>query len=59
MPTDEHEKVVGSWFDDLLTRGDLEAVDDLVTPDLVAHGQGDPKAARGRENPREWSRWYT
>lgn len=53
MPTDEHE-VVGRWFDDLFTRGDLDVVDDLV-----AHGQGGTGDTRGRESFREWLRWYT
>ena len=59
MPTDEHVNIVGRWFDDLFTRGDLDAVDDLVAPDLVAHGQGGSEDSRGREAFREWLRWYT
>lgn len=59
MPNAEHENIVGRWFDDLFTRGDLDAVDDLVAPDLVAHGQGGSDATRGREAFREWLRWYT
>ena len=59
MPTAEHEDIVGRWFDDLFTRGDIEAVDDLVAPDFVAHGQGGTEATRGREAFREWLRWYT
>lgn len=59
MPKAEHENIVGRWFDDLFTRGDLDAVDDLVAPDLVAHGQGGAEDAHGRESFREWLRWYT
>ena len=59
MPTDEHENIVKRWFDDLFTRGDLDVVDELVAPDLVAHGQGGMEDTRGRENFREWLRWYT
>ena len=59
MPTDEHVDIVGRWFDDLFTRGDLDAVNDLVAPDFVAHGQGGSEATRGREAFREWLRWYT
>ena len=40
-------------------RGDLDAVDDLVAPDFVAHGQGGMDDARGRETFREWLRWFT
>jgi steroid delta-isomerase-like uncharacterized protein len=59
VPTEEHENIVARWFDDLFTRGDLAAVDDLVAPDFVAHGQGGSEATRGREAFREWLRWYT
>ncbi|CAA9537563.1 MAG: hypothetical protein AVDCRST_MAG05-5039 [uncultured Rubrobacteraceae bacterium] len=59
MPRAEHESIVGRWFDDLFTWGDLDAVDDLVAPGLVAHGQGGSEAVHGREAFREWLRWYT
>lgn len=59
MTTNEREKVVERWFDDLFIRGNLDAVNDLVAPDLVAHGQGDTETTRGRENFREWLLWYT
>jgi steroid delta-isomerase-like uncharacterized protein len=59
VPTAEHENIVARWFEDLFTRGDLAAVDDLVAPDFVAHGQGGSEATRGREAFREWLRWYT
>ena len=59
MPTDEHARIDERWFDDLFTRGDLAAVDDLVAPDFVAHGRGGSEATRGREAFREWLRWYT
>ena len=59
MPTPEHVGVVERWFDDLFTRGDLDAVDGLVAPDFIAHGQGGMQDSHGRENFREWLRWYT
>ena len=59
MPKAEHEGIVGRWFDDLFTRGDLDAVNGLVSPDFVAHGQGGSEAVHGREAFREWLRWYT
>lgn len=55
----EHESVVGGWFDDLFTRGDLDAVDDLVAPNIVVHGQGGAEDSHGREAFRGWLRWYT
>ena len=59
MPAPEHVSIVERWFDDLFTRGDLDAVKDLVAPDFVAHGQGGMDDAHGRETFREWLRWYT
>jgi predicted ester cyclase len=59
VPNAEHERVVRRPFDDLFTRGDLDAVDGLVAPDFVAHGQGGSEDAHGREPFREWLRWYT
>ena len=59
MAVAEHEHIVGRWYEDLFTRGDLDAVDDLVAPDFVAHGQGGTEATRGRVAFREWLRWYT
>ena len=58
MPAREHVGIVERWFKDLFTRGDLGAVDDLVAPDFVAHGQGGMDDTHGRETFREWLRWY-
>jgi len=40
VPLPEHVTIVERWFDDLFVSGDLDAVDDLVARDVVAHGQG-------------------
>ncbi len=58
MPTPEHASIVERWFEDLFTRGDLEAVDGLVAPDFVVHGQGGMEDTHGREAFKEWLRWY-
>jgi len=58
MPAREHVSIVERWFEDLFTRGDLDAVDDLVAPNFVAHGQGGMDDVHGRETFREWLRWY-
>ncbi|HJQ30408.1 MAG TPA: ester cyclase [Rubrobacter sp.] len=58
MPTPEHSSIVERWFEDLFTRGILDAVDGLVAPDFVAHGQGGMEDSHGREAFREWLRWY-
>ena len=61
VPNPEHERIVGRWYGDLFTRGDLSAVDDLVASDFVAYGAGgDGRAVetRGPDAFREWLRWY-
>jgi hypothetical protein len=35
-----YENIVERWFEDLFTRGDLSAVEELVTADFVAYGTG-------------------
>ena len=45
----EHVTIVERWFDDLFVSGDLDAVDDLVARDFVAHGQDGMDDAYGRE----------
>jgi hypothetical protein len=52
VPNAEHTNIVEHPFDELFTRGDLDAVDSLVAPDFVAHGQGGSEATRGRETFR-------
>jgi predicted ester cyclase len=59
VPLPEHVTIVERWFDDLFVSGDLDAVDDLVARDFVAHGQGGTDDVHGRETFREWLRWYT
>jgi predicted ester cyclase len=51
--------LVRVWFDDLFTRGDLDAVERAVTESFVAHAQGGAGATEGRERFRDWLRWYT
>jgi predicted ester cyclase len=58
IPTSEHVNIVERWFDDLFTRGELDAVDVLVAPEFVAHGQGGMEVSHGREAFREWLRWH-
>ena len=40
IPTRKHRENVERWFEDLFTRGDLRAVDELVSADFVAYGSG-------------------
>ncbi len=61
MPLGEHASIVERWFEDLFTRGDLDAVDGLVALDFAGYGTGGDgrvHETRGRENFREWLRWY-
>jgi predicted ester cyclase len=56
-----YESIVERWFRDLFTRGDLSAVEGLVTADFVAYGTGGDGRTietRGPEAFREWLRWY-
>ncbi len=61
IPTHEHQEIVERWFEDLFIRGDLSAVDELVSGDFVAYGtggEGQPIETRGPAAFREWLRWY-
>jgi hypothetical protein len=40
IPTREHQEIIERWFEDLFTRADLSAVDELVSADFVAYGTG-------------------
>lgn len=61
VPNSDHEQIVERWYEDLFTRGDLSAVDELVAPDFVAYGAGSDGRTietRGPSAFREWLRWY-
>jgi predicted ester cyclase len=51
-------RIVRIWFEDIFTRGDLSAVDDIVAADFVAHGPGDHPGSHGVEAFKDWLRWY-
>ena len=54
----QHRDIVERWFGELFTRGDLAALDELLTPDFVAHGPGESGDTHGSEGFAEWLRWY-
>jgi predicted ester cyclase len=54
----QHREIVDRWFTDLFTRGDFAAVDELVSANFVAHGQGGNPDSHSREAFRIWLRWY-
>jgi predicted ester cyclase len=61
IPTRQHQQIVERWFEDLFTRADLSAVDELVSADFVAYGTGGDGQSiqtRGPDAFREWLRWY-
>ena len=51
-------RIVRMWFEDIFTRGDLSAVDDLAAADFVARGPGDHPGSHGVEAFKDWLRWY-
>ena len=56
-----YENIVQRWFEDLFTRGDLSAVEELVTADFAAYGTGGDGRTIETRGPgafREWLRWY-
>ena len=56
-----HESIVERWFEDLFTRGDLSAVEELVSADFAAYGTGGDGRTIETRGPgafREWLRWY-
>jgi predicted ester cyclase len=56
LPDSAH--IVRIWFEDIFTRGDLSAVDDIVAADFVAHEPGDHPGSHGVEAFKDWLRWY-
>ena len=54
----ETQKLVARWFGDVFTRGDEDAVDEIVSADLVAHAPGDSRPVRCAEHFKAWLRWY-
>jgi hypothetical protein len=59
IPPCEHREDVERWFEDLFTRGDLRAVDELVSVDFVAFGTGSDNRTVETRVPvafREWLR---
>ncbi len=54
----EGRRIVGRWFGDVFTRGNLAAVDEICAEDLVVHAPGEDPAVHGVENFKDWLRWY-
>ena len=61
IPTRQHLEIVERWFEDLFTRGELRAMDELVSADFVAFGtggEGQSIETRGPDAFKEWLGWY-
>jgi len=58
MAISEQRAIVERWFGDLFTKGDLTAVDELVSDDFVTHGPGGSPGSRGKDPFRDWLNWY-
>lgn len=41
MPS-QNVELVHRWFDEIWTKGRLDAIDELLTPDAIIHGLGEP-----------------
>jgi steroid delta-isomerase-like uncharacterized protein len=53
-----HRVIVERWLGDLYSSGNLDALDELVTEDLVVHGPGGSGDVQGVDALREGLRWY-
>lgn len=42
------------WFDEIWTKGNREAIDDLMTENVIAHGIGDTGYIEGRESFKQF-----
>lgn len=49
---------VDKWFFDVFTNGDTETLERIAAKDLMIHGQGPDEGMAGRENFKEWLKWY-
>jgi steroid delta-isomerase-like uncharacterized protein len=48
----EGAELIQEFYDEMLTKGNLDALDDLVTDDVVDHEQGMPGQPEGKEGVR-------
>jgi ketosteroid isomerase-like protein len=49
MSVEDNKKLVLRWRDEIWGKRNVNALDDLATPDYVAHIAGFPEPVRGRE----------
>ncbi|WP_175631828.1 ester cyclase [Virgibacillus siamensis] len=58
MASAEKEAIVRTWFDEVFTKGNLDAVDTVAAKDMVIYSQGRNESAVGTDGFKKWLEWY-
>ncbi|MGY0694683.1 ester cyclase [Virgibacillus sp. FSP13] len=58
MLTNGKKAIVKIWFEEVFTKGDLQAVDQVAATDMVTYSQGHDEGFVGRDNFKNWLSWY-
>ena len=53
MPAEENKAIVARFIEEVLNRGNLATVDELLAPDFVLHHPASPEGIRGPESQKE------
>jgi steroid delta-isomerase-like uncharacterized protein len=56
--SEENKALVRRWFDEVLTRGNLQQVDELFAPNYILHGPSISQEVHGREGIRQYVATY-
>src|ERR687883_641116 len=56
--SEENKALVRRWFDEVLTRADLQQVDELFAPNYILHGPSISQEVHGREGIRQYVATY-
>jgi steroid delta-isomerase-like uncharacterized protein len=54
MSAEENKAIVRRWFEELFSRANLDAVDEIISPDYVLHDPGLPQGIRGTEGFKQF-----
>ena len=54
MSTEENKAIVRRVYEEAINRGNMAVVDELVSPDYVAHDPGFPQPVRGPEGLKQY-----
>ncbi len=52
-------RVVQRWFDDISTKGSLDAADEILAADFVAYDPAGRQILSGKAAFKQWLTWYT